>query len=129
VYYILFWFCLNSMGVQLPFAYMFGAYTVGRLLTAVGITPGGLGVTEAGTAAVLVGWGADPAQATAGVVLFSLYTHFFEVPLGVLGWALWWASPKKIPADAVYDEDEESVDSRVGAGQVEEHRGPQPERI
>ena len=132
VYYILFWFCLNSMGVQMPFAYMFGAYTVGRLLTAVGITPGGLGVTEAGTAAVLVGWGADPAQATAGVVLFSLYTHFFEVPLGVLGWAAWWASPKRIPADAAYDEageDEDSVDVRVGGRQLEEHRGPRPGRI
>ncbi|WP_347351625.1 lysylphosphatidylglycerol synthase transmembrane domain-containing protein [Intrasporangium sp.] len=103
VYYILFWFCLNSMGVQMPFAYMFGAYTVGRLLTAVGITPGGLGVTEAGTAAVLVGWGADPAQATAGVVLFSLFTHFFEVPLGVIGWVLWWLSPKKEPGDAEPD--------------------------
>lgn len=100
VYYILFWFCLNSMGVQMPFAYMFGAYTVGRLLTAVGITPGGLGVTEAGTAAVLVGWGADPAQATAGVVLFSLFTHFFEVPLGVIGWVIWWFSPKTEPGDA-----------------------------
>ncbi|EWT02866.1 hypothetical protein N865_03440, partial [Intrasporangium oryzae NRRL B-24470] len=100
VYYILFWFCLNSMGVQMPFAYMFGAYTVGRLLTAVGITPGGLGVTEAGTAAVLVGWGADPAQATAGVVLFSLFTHFFEVPLGALGWVIWSLSPKTEPADA-----------------------------
>jgi uncharacterized protein (TIRG00374 family) len=100
VYYILFWFCLNSMGVQMPFAYMFGAYTVGRLLTAVGITPGGLGVTEAGTAAVLVGWGADPAQATAGVVLFSLFTHFFEVPLGAIGWLIWWFGPKKQPADA-----------------------------
>ena len=129
VYYILFWFCLNSMGVQMPFAYMFGAYTVGRLLTAVGITPGGLGVTEAGTAAVLVGWGADPTQATAGVVLFSLYTHFFEVPLGVLGWALWWASPKRIPADAVYDEDGDSVDARVGGGQLERHRGPRAERV
>lgn len=106
VYYILFWFSLNSMGVQLPFAYMFGAYTVGRLLTAVGVTPGGLGVTEAGTAAVLVGWGADPAQATAGVVLFSLFTHFFEVPLGVLGWVAWWFSPKQEPADAHHDEDD-----------------------
>lgn len=104
VYYILFWFCLNSMGVQMPFAYMFGAYTVGRLLTAVGITPGGLGVTEAGTAAVLVGWGADPAQATAGVVLFSLFTHFFEVPLGALGWIVWSFSPKTEPADAHEDE-------------------------
>ena len=34
--YILFWFCHNTMGVQMPFAYMFVAYTVGRLLTAVG---------------------------------------------------------------------------------------------
>ncbi|MGN6752127.1 MAG: lysylphosphatidylglycerol synthase transmembrane domain-containing protein [Intrasporangium sp.] len=105
VYYILFWFCLNSMGVQMPFAYMFGAYTVGRLLTAVGITPGGLGVPEAGTAAVLVGWGADPAQATAGVVLFSLFTHFFEVPLGLIGWVIWWFSPKKEPGDAHLDEE------------------------
>ena len=106
VYYILFWFCLNSMGVQMPFAYMFGAYTVGRLLTAVGITPGGLGVTEAGTAAVLVGWGADPAQATAGVVLFSLFTHFFEVPLGLVGWVIWWFTPKQEPGDAHLDDAE-----------------------
>lgn len=129
VYYILFWFCLNSMGVQMPFAYMFGAYTVGRLLTAVGITPGGLGVTEAGTAAVLVGWGADPAQATAGVVLFSLFTHFFEVPLGVLGWVLWSLSPKKIPADVAY-ENGASEDLPVGAGHLEERqRGPRPEQL
>ena len=118
VYYILFWFCLNSMGVQMPFAYMFGAYTVGRLLTAVGITPGGLGVIEAGTAAVLVGWGAGPRPSDRGVVLFSLYTHFFEVPLGVLGWGLWWVSPKKIPSDAVYDEDEDSSMPALGAGQA-----------
>ena len=110
IYYILFWFCLNSMGVQLPFAYMFGAYTVGRLLTAVGITPGGLGVTEAGTAAVLVGWGADPAQATAGVVLFSLFTHFFEVPLGVIGWLIWLVSPKTPAADAQEDDDDDGDD-------------------
>jgi uncharacterized protein (TIRG00374 family) len=136
VYYILFWFSLNSMGVQMPFAYMFGAYTVGRLLTAVGITPGGLGVTEAGTAAVLVGWGADPAQATAGVVLFSLYTHFFEVPLGVVGWLLWLVSPKKEPADGAdngHDEDGEHGDGGggdgvpVGVARDPSRRGPRPE--
>jgi uncharacterized protein (TIRG00374 family) len=130
VYYILFWFCLNSMGVQMPFAYMFGAYTVGRLLTAVGITPGGLGVTEAGTAAVLVGWGADPAQATAGVVLFSLYTHFFEVPLGVVAWVLWSVSPKKTPADAADEERGHARDLAVGAGRHEDPaRGPRPESV
>ena len=140
VYYILFWFCLNSMGVQMPFAYMFGAYTVGRLLTAVGITPGGLGVTEAGTAAVLVGWGADPAQATAGVVLFSLFTHFFEVPLGALGWVLWSLSPKTVPADGADDGDgpqgstDEESDGRgkeaaAGLGPRPGRRGPRPEAL
>jgi hypothetical protein len=66
-------------------------------------------------------------------VLFSLYTHFFEVPLGVLGWALWWASPKRIPADAAYDEDGDEaadpVDASVG-GRGPEGRGrPGPEPL
>lgn len=94
MFYLLFWFCMNVVGVQFPFPYMFFAYALSRLLTAVGVTPGGLGVTETATAALMVGWGADPAQATAGVVLFSLFTHFLEVPLGAIGWVVWSASPK-----------------------------------
>ncbi len=90
VYYLLFWRCLASVGVSMPFAELFAAYAVGRLLTAVGITPGGVGVTETGTAAVLIAWGADPAAAAAGVVLFSIYTHLLEVPLGALGGLVWW---------------------------------------
>ena len=70
--YVLFWFCQNTVGVQLPFAYMFFAFALSRLLTSVTVTPGGLGVSETGVAALLVGWGANPAQATAGVVLYSL---------------------------------------------------------
>ena len=31
------------------------------------------------------------------VVLFSLFTHFMEIPLGALGWAAWSMSPKKAP--------------------------------
>ena len=34
---------------------------------------------------------------TAGVVLFSIFTHLMEVPLGALGWLLWTASPKVEP--------------------------------
>jgi len=100
VYYVLFWFCLDAVGVHVTFAHMFAAYALGRLLTAVGITPGGVGVTETGTAAVLVGWGASPAGATAGVVLFSLYTHLMEIPLGAVGWLAWGLTRKQQPADA-----------------------------
>ena len=67
--YVLFWFCQNTVGVQLPFAYMFFAFALSRLLTSVTVTPGGLGVSETGVAALLVGWGA-------------------------LGWLAWWLGPK-----------------------------------
>jgi uncharacterized membrane protein YbhN (UPF0104 family) len=78
---------------------MFFAFTLSRLLTAVAVTPGGMGVTETATASLMVGWGADPAQATAGVVLFSLFTNFLEVPLGAIGWVFWSLSPKNPATD------------------------------
>ncbi len=72
--------------MTLPLDLLFAAYAIGRLLTAVGITPGGVGVTETATTVVLVGWGADAGAATGAVVLFSIFTHLMEVPLGGLGW-------------------------------------------
>lgn len=96
-YYVLFVMILRETGVTLPLNLLFAAFAIGRLLTAVGITPGGVGITETATSAVLVAWGADSAGATAGVVLFSVFTHLMEVPLGALGWLLWTASPKVDP--------------------------------
>ena len=94
LYYVLFLLCTQTTGIELPFGQLFAAYAIGRLLTAVGVTPGGLGVTETGTAAALVAWGADPASAMAGVVLFSIFTHFLEIPLGALGWVAWSLMPR-----------------------------------
>ena len=99
VFYLLFWLSLAAVGVQVTFAHMFAAYAVGRLLSTVGITPGGVGITETGTAAVLIGFGANPAAATAGVVLFSIYIHLLEIPLGAIGWAAWGVSRKQRPVD------------------------------
>lgn len=94
VYYVLFVVIMRDVGVDRPLGILFAAYAIGRLITAVGITPGGLGVTETVTAAALVGWGADPAAATAGVILFSIITHLMEVPLGGIGWLAWTASTR-----------------------------------
>ena len=94
LYYVLFLLCRSTTGIELPFGQLFAAYAIGRLLTAVGVTPGGLGVTETGTAAALVAWGADPAASMAGVVLFSIFTHLLEVPLGAIGWVAWSLMPK-----------------------------------
>ncbi len=99
IYYLLFWQSLHLVGLRMTFSHMFAAYAVGRLLTAIGITPGGVGVTEGGTVAVLVAFGADPAQALAGAILFSLYTHVMEVPLGVIAYLGWAYSKKTAPRD------------------------------
>lgn len=105
LYYVLFVLIMRDTGVTLPLNLLFAAYAIGRLLTAVGITPGGVGITETATTVVLVGWGADPAAATAGVVLFSVFTHVMEVPLGALGWFSWSLSTKVEPPE----EGEEAV--------------------
>jgi uncharacterized membrane protein YbhN (UPF0104 family) len=99
VYFVLFALCLRITDVDMFYGQVFAAYAIGRLLTAVGVTPGGLGVTETATAAALVAWGADPANATAAVVLFSVYTHLMEIPLGAMGWLAWSVSPKTTPVD------------------------------
>ena len=96
-YFVLFVLIMRGTGVTLPLNLLFAAYAIGRLLTTIGITPGGIGVTEVATSVVLVGWGADPGGAAAGLVLFSLFTHLMEVPLGALGWLLWTLSPKTEP--------------------------------
>jgi uncharacterized membrane protein YbhN (UPF0104 family) len=99
VYFVLFVLCLRITDVDMFYGQAFAAYAIGRLLTAVGVTPGGLGVTELATAAALVAWGAHPANATAAVVLFSVYTHLMEIPLGALGWLAWLATPKTEPPE------------------------------
>lgn len=104
-YYLAFLAIMRSTGVDLFHGELFAAFAIGRLLSSVGVTPGGLGVAEAGTAAALVAWGAIPAEATAGVVLFSIFTHLMEVPLGALGWVAWSALPKTPSLDDDDDDD------------------------
>ena len=53
------------------------------------VTPGGLGLVEAGSVALLVAMGADPAQAAGGVLLFTIFTHIIEIPFGALAWVFW----------------------------------------
>lgn len=126
VYFVLFVLCLRITGVEMFYGQVFAAYAIGRLLTAVGVTPGGLGVTETATAAALVAWGANPAEATAAVVLFSVYTHLMEVPLGALGWMAWTLSPKAVPVDEAGPVGEGS--SPRGGGPAASEPGPPPRR-
>ena len=70
---------------------MLAAYAVERLLTLVPITPGGVGVVETAATTVLVGFGADPVGALAGVILFRVFSYLIEIPLGAVVTAAWFA--------------------------------------
>ena len=89
IYFAMFWICLASCGLVIGVGSMLAAFALGRLLTSIPVTPGGLGLVEAGSVALLVALGADPAQAASGVLLFSIFTHVIEIPFGITAWLVW----------------------------------------
>jgi uncharacterized membrane protein YbhN (UPF0104 family) len=76
---------------QVSWAEVLGIFSLGRLLTAAPITPGGVGLVELTyiTGLVLAGGGGIRAQAVAAVLLFRLLTYGLPIPLGGLACLIW----------------------------------------
>ena len=86
---LLLWLILHMLGSTLTPVQVLAGFSVGRALTSAAVTPGGVGVSEAGAAGVLVGLGGDPAITAAAVLLFSGYVFFLEIPVGALTGLAW----------------------------------------
>lgn len=100
-FFILYLVSARAVGLELAVVPLFAAYTFRQFLTVVAITPGGLGVTEVGTAGILVAFGGDPSAASAAALLYAVFTHLLEVPLGLAAWLGWWFGRKRVePARA-----------------------------
>ncbi|QQQ75933.1 flippase-like domain-containing protein [Saccharothrix sp. 6-C] len=97
---VLLWWCLAAAGVQLGPGPTVAAFAVSRLLTLAVVTPGGVGITENGTIALLVGLGTPAAPAVAGVLLFAFFTYLAEIPLGGVAWLSWSARRSRSPRRA-----------------------------
>ncbi len=67
----------------------FAAFCFVRLLTALPITPGGLGVVELGATAALVAAGGDRGQVVAAVLVYRAATYLPPIPLGLAAYAFW----------------------------------------
>ncbi len=85
---------LRATGVgaaDLGFVEILAAFSVARLLSGVPITPGGIGVVEAGYVALLTLGTPEAVHASvvAGVLLFRGLTFFPPIALGLVSW-LWW---------------------------------------
>jgi uncharacterized membrane protein YbhN (UPF0104 family) len=85
----LYWSAARAVGLDLPVVDLIAAYSFRQLLTAFAVTPGGLGVTEVGTAGLLVLLGGSPGAASATALLYALYAHLVVVPFGVAALAAW----------------------------------------
>ncbi|MFC5719629.1 YbhN family protein [Streptomyces gamaensis] len=86
---LLFWACLHAAGVRTSAADVLAVFAASRLLTQIGLTPGGIGVTESAATYALVTLGGAPAAVAAGVLLYAAFTHLMEIPAGALAGALW----------------------------------------
>ena len=65
------------------------AFAVVRLVTAVPITPGNLGIVEVGLAAALVVAGGDESLVVAAVLVYRALSYLLQVPLGLIAYGIW----------------------------------------
>ena len=83
---------LRHIGVandEVHWAEVLAVFAFVRLLTAIPITPGGLGVVELGLIAGLTTAGGDEAQVVAAVLVFRGLTYLLPIPLGLLTYLFW----------------------------------------
>ena len=83
---------LRHVGVsaeEVSWAEALGAFAIARLLTAIPITPGGLGVIELGLTGALVVAGGPEVPVVAAVLIFRALTYLVQIPLGALTYLLW----------------------------------------
>jgi putative heme transporter len=84
--------CLRVMGVsdaEVGWAEALAVFAFARLLTAIPLTPGGVGVIELALITGLTSAGGDDAQVVAAVLLFRLLSYVLPILLGAFAYLYW----------------------------------------
>jgi uncharacterized protein (TIRG00374 family) len=85
--YLVFELSLRAVGISvasLPLSEAFLAWAIGRVITSLPITPGGIGVVELGMIGTLVGFGASNAHVVAAVLLYRVVIVLPTLVIGLL---------------------------------------------
>jgi len=118
--YLVLVLALRSVGVSeddLSWAQILGVFAFGRLLTAIPLTPGGLGVIELSYIGGLILAGRNQAdvppdifraQVAAAVLVFRTLTYAVQIPLGAVTYVIWRVN-KSWRAEPPNDEPEAAV--------------------
>ena len=83
---------LRHVGVsqdEVSWAAVLAAYAFVRLISALPLTPGGLGVVELGLTAALVAAGGDQTGVVAAVLVYRALTYLLPIPVGAVAFLAW----------------------------------------
>jgi uncharacterized protein (TIRG00374 family) len=84
---------LGVQGDEVTWIEVLGVYSFARLVSALPITPGGVGVAELSYVTGLVVLGCPKPEAVAGVLLFRTLTYLLQIPLGLPAYLVWKKRP------------------------------------
>jgi uncharacterized membrane protein YbhN (UPF0104 family) len=111
---------------QLSTTEAFAVYTFSRLLSAIPITPGGVGVIDLGYIAGLTAIDSgEHAGIVAGILIFRVLTYGIQIPMGAVTYFIWrrkksWMRDTPPPGSIAAELDEGSVsEATVDQGAVE----------
>ena len=92
---------LDVSGGEVSAVEAFAAWSLGRLLGSIPITPGGLGVVELGLTTALVGFGGNQVEVVAAVLVYRAMTIVPTLAIGLLAGVTWKRyRPDYLPAAA-----------------------------
>ena len=89
---------LRAVGVtpdEVTWTEVLAAFASVRLVTALPITPGGIGLVEVGMTGALTLAGGEGAEIVAGVLVFRVLSYAVQVPIGAVCWVLWRAGARR----------------------------------
>jgi len=90
--YLILLLTLRDVGVseqEVGWIEVLAAFAFVRLLSALPVTPGGVGVVELGLTAALVSAGGDRPSVVAAVLVFRALTYLLPIPVGVVTYFVW----------------------------------------
>lgn len=90
--YVMLEVAVRAVGIgqtQVSVAECFAAWSIGRLLVSLPLTPGGIGFVELGLTGTLIGFGGGAAKVVAGVLLYRVASIAPTLLLGLLAAATW----------------------------------------
>jgi len=90
--YLVLLVALRNIGVsedEVGWAEVLAVFAFTRLVTAIPLTPGGLGVVELALTSGLVAAGGNREEVVAAVLVYRFLTYVLPIPLGVISYVFW----------------------------------------